>query len=206
MTAPANDYEPSAWDNIIAQNPNHSIWYRDRWRTMSANGEDIFGEARLIDAMATRGCRILDAGCGSGRVGGYLAQHGHTIVGVDGDPVLIEAARQDYPQATWITENLAALDLPAHEITDPFDLIVCAGNVMTFLAPSTRQRVLTRLAAHLTPAGRAVIGFGAGRGYEFDEFFQDAAQAGLTPSLNLASWDLQPYENGNFLVSVLRRY
>ena len=39
------------------------------------------------------------------------------------------------------------MDLPAHGITEPLDAILCAGNVMTFLAASTRVEVLRRFAA-----------------------------------------------------------
>ncbi len=83
---------------------------------------------------------------------------------------------------------------------------MCAGNVMTFLAPSTRQEVLRRLRAHVVDGGRAAIGFGADRGYLFDEFLADAAGAGWAVDLLLATWDLQPFTpEAHFLVAVLRR-
>ena len=155
--------------------------------------------------MVPRHARILDAGCGPGRVGGTLAAAGHDVVGVDVDPVLIEAAKQDHPGPLWIVGDLAELDLPARGISLPFDAIVCAGNVMTFLAPSTRGAVLKRLRAHLAPGGRAAIGFGAGRGYEFSEFFADAAAAALVPDMLLSTWDLRPFtDDSSFLVALLR--
>ncbi len=189
----------------VAADPGHSDWYVERFRAMERAGQDLAGEARLIDAMATRNARILDAGCGPGRVGGYLAEAGHHVVGVDVDPVLIEAAETDHPGPRWIVGDLAELDLPALGIADPFDIIVSAGNVMTFLAPSTRVQVLTRLRAHLADDGRAVIGFGAGRDYEFGQFLDDAATAGFTRDLLLSTWDLRPFtEDSDFLVAILR--
>lgn len=197
--------EQSIWMQKVAANPGHSQWYIDRFRSMERAGKDLAGEARLIDAMAERGARILDAGCGPGRVGGYLAAAGHDVVGVDVDPALIAAAEQDHPGPRWLVGDLAELDLPARGVTEPFDLIVSAGNVMTFLAPSTRTTVLSRLRAHLGPGGRAVIGFGAGREYEHTEFLDDAAQAGLVPDLLLSSWDVRPFTKGaDFLVAILR--
>jgi chemotaxis methyl-accepting protein methylase len=95
------------------------------------------------------------------------------------------------------------MDLAARGVPDRFDVIVSAGNVMTFIDPATRRMVLGRMAAHLAPAGRIVIGFGAGRGYEFTEFFRDAAATGLREDLRLATWDLRPFDAGSdFLVAV----
>ncbi|GIF39631.1 class I SAM-dependent methyltransferase [Actinoplanes xinjiangensis] len=187
------------WLQKIAADPNHSRWYIDRFRQMAARGEDLAGEARMIDAMVPRGARILDAGCGTGRVGGHLAAAGHEVTGVDLDPELIAEARSQHPGATWQVGDLSVLDLPAR-----FDVIVCAGNVMAFAGPSTRGEILCRFRAHLADGGRAVVGFGSGRGYEFDAFLADAAAADLTPDLLLDTWDLRPRTPGaDFLVAVL---
>jgi SAM-dependent methyltransferase len=197
--------EQSIWMRKVAADPGHSHWYVERFRSMARAGEDLAGEARLVDAVAPRGARILDAGCGPGRLGGRLSEAGHHVVGVDVDPVLIEAAEQDYPGPRWIVGDLAELDLTAHGITEPFDVIVSAGNVMTFLAPSTRVEVLTRLRAHLAADGRAVIGFGAGRDYGFGQFLDDAARAGFSPDLLLSTWDLRPFtDDADFIVALLR--
>ncbi|MEV5650959.1 class I SAM-dependent methyltransferase [Nocardia sp. NPDC052254] len=201
-----NRRTPSQWEELIAADPAHSTWYVQRFRTLAAEGTDIVGEARLIDAMLDRGSRVLDAGCGPGRVGGYLHGTGHVVVGVDVDPVLITAAEQDYPGPTWMVGDLAELDLPGRGIAADFDIIVCAGNVMTFLAPSTRAAVLAGFTRHLAPAGRAVVGFGADRGYEFPQFLADAEKAGLVLDLRLSTWDLRPFtDDSDFLVAVFSR-
>jgi SAM-dependent methyltransferase len=197
--------EQSIWMQKVTADPGHSDWYIERFRAMARAGDDLAGEARFVDAMAPRGARILDAGCGPGRLGGYLAKAGHHVVGVDVDPALIAAAEQDYPGPQWLVGDLAELDLPARGIVEPFDVIASAGNVMAFLAPSTRVQVLGRLRAHLADDGRAAIGFGAGRDYEFTEFFNDAAHAGFTPDLLLSTWDLRPFtDDSGFLVALLR--
>ena len=197
--------EQSIWMQKVAADPRHSQWYIERFRAMARAGDDLFGEARFVDAMAPRGARILDAGCGPGRLGGYLATVGHDVVGVDVDPVLIEAAEQDYPGPRWLVGDLAELDLPARGIAEPFDVIVSAGNVMAFLAPSTRVQVLNRLRAHVADDGRAAIGFGAYREYEFADFLNDAADAGFAPDLLLSTWDMRPFaDDADFLVALLR--
>jgi len=188
------------WLQKIAENPGHSAWYVERFRTMAREGADLAGEARLIDAMLPRGSRVLDAGCGTGRVGAHLAAAGHDVTGVDLDPHLVAAAQEDHPGPRWLQGDLTELDLP-----ERFDAVICAGNVMTFVAPDTRVEILRRLRLHLAEGARAVIGFGAGRGYDFDEFLTDAAKAGLLPDLLLSTWDLRPYTPGSdFLVAVLK--
>jgi len=192
------------WIAKLQESPDHSHQYVERFRTMAADGADLHGEARLVDAMVERGARILDAGCGPGRVGGRLSELGHDVVGVDLDPVLIAAAEHDHPGPTWLVGDLAELDLAAHGIEPGFDVVVCAGNVMGFLDPSTRRPVLQHLAATLRPGGRLVTGFGSGGDYPFTEFFADVDEVGLVTELRLSTWDLRPFTAASgFLVAVL---
>lgn len=189
---------------MIEENPGHSAWYIERFRTMAAEGQDLDGEARFVDAMVPRGAWILDAGCGPGRVGGRLAALGHQVVGVDIDPELIAAAECDHAGAMWLARDLAVLDLASEGVSERFDVIVSAGNVMTFLDPASRLEVLHRLLAHLAPEGRLVVGFGSGRGYEFGDFFADAVAVGLHDEIRLSSWDLRPFDTAStFLVAIL---
>ena len=190
---------------MTAENPAHSAAYIQRFRDLAAAGHYLVGEARLVDAMLPRGARVLDAGSGTGRIGGFLAAAGHEVVGVDGDPVLVAEAERTHPAGRWLVGDLAELDLPAAGIAEPFHVIVCAGNVMTFLAESTRVDVLRRLRAHVRPDGRAAIGFGGGRGYDFEEFLADGRTAGWAPDVLLSTWDLRPFTpDADFLVALLR--
>lgn len=193
-----------SWMALVAENPDHSRWYIERFRKLAAEGHDPDGEARLVDAMAPRRARVLDAGCGPGRVGGRLHQLGHQVVGIDVDPALIAAAEEDHPGPTWLVADLA--DLTGVAVEPGFDIIVSAGNVMTFVEPSSRGAVLANLARLLAPSGRLVVGFGADRGYPFSDFDDDVAAARLSFDLRLATWDLRPWTpESEFLVAVLRR-
>ena len=199
MTGPAENL----WTAAVRRDPEHAAGYAARWKRLAAAGQDLHGEARLIDAMAGRGARILDAGCGTGRVGGHLARAGHHVVGVDLDPHLIEVARAEQPHARWEVGNLAALDLRDDGGAPMlFELEVCAGNVLTFLAGTERRPALAALATHLAPQGRLVVGFGLDRGYALEDFTADAAAAGLVLAQRFSTWDLRPAAD-DFLVGVL---
>jgi SAM-dependent methyltransferase len=183
----------------------HSRWYIERFRRMAAEGADLGGEARLLDAMVGRHARILDAGCGPGRVGGDLARRGHSVVGVDVDPELITAAEQDHPGPHWVVADLADLDLAAHGEPDPFDAAILAGNVLAFVAEGSEPRVLASVARHVRPDGVVVIGLGLDRGYPTADMDADAQRAGLRLEQRFATWDLRPFTaESTFAVSVYR--
>ncbi|HEX3712388.1 MAG TPA: class I SAM-dependent methyltransferase, partial [Trebonia sp.] len=170
---------PTRW--VTENADGHSQWYVERFRRLAREGADLAGEARLVDAMLPRAARVLDAGCGQGRVGAALAACGHAVTGVDADANLIAAATAAHPGPRWVVADLAELDLSAHGDLEPFDAAVLAGNVMLFVAAGTEGQVLRRVAAHLRPDGFAVVGFAAGRGYELADFDRHAAAAGLSP-------------------------
>lgn len=192
----------ATWKEVTEANPAHSENYARRWKIMESQGQDINGEARLIDAMAERESRILDAGCGTGRLGGYLADRGHTVVGTDLDPILIQHAEAYHPNATWYVGDLSTDPIPEGD----FSLAVSAGNVMGFLVPEGREAALRHIFDALATQGRFVVGFGAGRGWNFDDFIETARGVGFTVDNLFESWDLRSYtEDSTFLVAVFSR-
>ncbi len=185
--------------------PGHSEWYIERFRTMSADGADLGGEARLVDAMVPPRSRVLDAGCGPGRVGAVLHERGHTVVGVDADPALIEAAAADHPGPRWLVADLAELDLPSLGEPEPFAAAVVAGNVMIFLAPDSETDVLRRVAAHVIPDGFVVIGFRPSEALTLDRFDRCVTDAGLRIEHRFATWDVRAWHaDADFAVTVVR--
>jgi 2-polyprenyl-3-methyl-5-hydroxy-6-metoxy-1,4-benzoquinol methylase len=195
--------KPTRW--VTDTSEGHSEWYIERFRGMAAEGADLAGEARLVDAMVPPGARVLDAGCGPGRVGVELHARGHTVVGVDADPALIDAARHDHPGPHWLVADLADLDLAALGETEPFDAAVLAGNVMVFLAPRTEVDVLRRVAAHVRDDGFVIVGFHVDRTLALDDFDRYVAEAGLVVEHRFATWDLRAWHDAaDFAVTVLR--
>ena len=185
---------------------DHSERFVAHFRGLAAQGRDLGGEARLLDAIVGPGSYLLDAGCGTGRTAAVLHARGHRVVGVDADPVLVSAARADHPGPTWVVDDLAHLDLAAHGVSGPFDGAVVAGNVMVYLGEGTERAVLGRLAGHLAPDAPAAVGFATDRHYTLASFDADAAASGFVVEHRFATWDLRPWRSdADFAVTILRR-
>ena len=85
--------EPSKWTRLTEENPEHSAGYIQRFKDLAAAGHDLVGRLGWSTRCCRAASRVLDAGSGTGRIAAYLADAGHEVVGVDGDPVLVAAAR-----------------------------------------------------------------------------------------------------------------
>ncbi len=177
--------------------------YDRRWDELAAAGHDPHGEASFVGRFAP--ARVLDAGCGTGRVARELARHGVTVVGVDADPSMLATARAKSPELPWVLADLATLTL-ADEA--PFDVVVLAGNVMIFVHPGTEGAVLTNLAAHTAPGGVVIAGFQLQPGgLDLPTYDALAAAAGLELLERWATWSCDPFEppGAGYAVSVHRR-
>ena len=206
--------ELTRWERIVQADPDHSTRYIDRFKAMAARGFDLDGEARAVDALVERGARILDVGCGPGRVSVALAQRGHRVYGIDIDPVLIAEAERvarrsglaPAGQAGGVGFVVGDICAPYPPAVAPADLIVCAGNVITFLDGDTPAAALAQMAAGLAPGGRVAMGFGLGRGYPMERFTADCAAAGLAIEARFSTWQFHPFTaESQFVVALLAR-
>jgi len=175
--------------------------YQQRFDALAASGHDVHGEATLVRSYAPG--RVLDAGCGTGRVAIELARHGIDVVGVDIDAAMLDTARTRAPELEWRLGDLATVDVGE----DAFDVAVLAGNVLIFVAPGTEGEVVANVARSLRPGGRLVAGFQLRRGgYDLDAFDADATSAGLVLEDRWSTWDRQPADpDGDYAVSVFVR-
>jgi SAM-dependent methyltransferase len=203
---------PTRWEQTVTGDR----WkvYADRFAQHHADGVDLSGEARFVDALVPRCAAVLDAGCGTGRVAAALAAAGHRAVGVDKDAGLLEIARERYPREVYpgvkyLESDLLALDadlLAEHGAETAFDAIVVAGNVLVYVAPGTERDVLGRLVALTAPGGRIVTGFATDREYGVADLDADAEAVGLAREFRFATWHLDPFTaESDWSVTVLRR-
>ncbi|GGK49449.1 SAM-dependent methyltransferase [Planomonospora parontospora subsp. parontospora] len=98
----------SRWTEIAGEDAGER--YAARFAELAASGADVHGEARLCAALAPPGSRVLDAGCGTGRVAIRLAELGYACAGVDLDESMLAVARSRAPGLTWVRGDLSALD------------------------------------------------------------------------------------------------
>ncbi|WP_408896746.1 class I SAM-dependent methyltransferase [Nocardioides sp. R1-1] len=187
--------------------------YADRFAELISQGADVVGEARLADALVERHARILDAGSGMGRIGAYLQAQGHRVAAAEPDPELVARSRRTYPDLPVLPLEILALTPEALEgagAPTSFDLVVCVGNVLTFVAEGTEVDVLRRLGSLLAPGGRILVGFHLQQGpstarvYPADEFAADVAAAGLAVQHRFGGYDLRPMDD-LYSVAILTR-
>ena len=126
--------------------------YDRKWREMEAAGVDPHGEVAFVQRYAPE--RVLDAGCGTGRVAIELARRGVDVVGFDLDPGMLDTARANAPELSWVLADASTVDL-----RERFDVVVMAGNVMIFVQPGTEAEVVGAVVRHLLPGGRWITGF-----------------------------------------------
>ncbi len=102
---------------------------RQHFDETAAKRDEYYQRNRIYHQQIIEAClpfvnpdsRILELGCATGNTLGALG--GAVRVGVDFSPRMIDIARQNYPDDTWICADIEAL--PAHPaLAQPFDLIV----------------------------------------------------------------------------------
>ncbi len=142
------------------------------WDRRYAAHEKVWGDApsplaqlavARLRPYAEPGLRVLDVGCGYGRDTRYLAAElGCRVLGIDGSPAAVEAARREHSEAVRRSGG-AGLDVEyrfadlAEFAADPespgaFD-VVFACNVYHLLGPIGRREFAATLSAVARPGG-----------------------------------------------------
>jgi SAM-dependent methyltransferase len=199
------------WQQIARETvgADYARRYAERFRAMAARGDDVHGEARFVARLVEPPARVLDAGCGTGRVAIRLAELGYAVVGVDLDATMLREAREEAPELDWRVADLSGL-----ETGRLFDVVLVAGNTVPLLEPGTLEEAVQHLVAQLDEDGVLVCGFGLDADHlpdgcpvtplaDVDAAF---AAAGLQPVVRFSTWDAAPYdETSGYVVTVDRR-
>jgi len=176
--------------------------YDARFDRLAAEGRYLHGEADFVAWLTgDTPARVLDAGCGTGRVAIELARRGYDVTGIDVAPSMLERARGKAPGLDWVLGDLST----AAVAEDRYDVVLAAGNVMIFVELGTEAAVVANLAGSLVPGGHLVAGFQVGRQLTVERYDTLTAAAGLVPVQRFATWERAPYAGGDYAVSVHRR-
>lgn len=102
---------------------------------------------------------VLDAGCGPGRVAGFLRDRGVDVVGIDLSPRMIDHARRQCPDITFDIASVTDVDLAPQSL----------GGVLGWwswfnLPRDVLPAVVARMADALRPGGLLMAGTHRGRG------------------------------------------
>ena len=127
--------------------------YRNWAATYDRPGNRLFEIEEPITRGVLAGLPVgtaLDAGCGTGRHTGYLAELGHRVIGLDQSPEMLARARERRPKVPLLTANLDRIPLADNSV----DTVLCALALthLPDLAP-----VLAEFARVLRPGGHLVI-------------------------------------------------
>lgn len=92
--------------------------------------------------------RVLEIGCGTGRVAPVFADAGIDYAGIDVSPVAVEAARAQMPGATFVTGSALAVDWGP-----PRDLVAVIYVFVHVVGDGEWRRLIGRIAEFLAPGG-----------------------------------------------------
>jgi SAM-dependent methyltransferase len=173
--------------------------YERTYELRAAAGEDVHGEANFV--MRFSPGSVLDAGCGTGRVGRELFTRGVDVVGVDLDAEMLETAQSRCPSVSWIEGDISLIQLDRK-----FDVVLMAGNVMNFVIPDSRRGALENLVGHLRPSGHLITGYSVlPDGCSPVLFAAWAEAAGLELVERWSTWDRDAFvEQSDYVLTVYR--
>lgn len=116
---------------------------------------DAFTEA----VSSADGARVLDAGCGAGRMSRYLADRGCRVEGVDLSPSMVGMARRDHPDLGFVVGSLT--DLP---YADGRFAGVMLWYSIIHTPPAGQARIFAEARRVLRPGGFVLVGCQSGEG------------------------------------------
>lgn len=101
-------------------------------------------EAELIDAQLPAGSRILELGCGAGRLTHELVRRGHRVTAVDNSPDMLAHVRG----ADTVLADIIGLDLG-----NTFDAVVLWSHLINAADTTMRNEFMASCRRHVNPTG-----------------------------------------------------
>jgi SAM-dependent methyltransferase len=102
------------------------------------------------------GLRLLDAGCGHGRIANRLAALGARVTGLDRSAAFLDQAQQD-AAARGVQVDYVLGDLRSLGWDGEFDAVLCWFTTFGYFADAENRAVLAGLRRALVPGGRLLL-------------------------------------------------
>jgi SAM-dependent methyltransferase len=114
--------------------------------------------ADLVRSAASGGrTRVVEIGCGPGRITAHLAGLGLDMLGIDLSPAMIEQARSRHPDLEFRVGDMTAPDLLPGDAAG-----LVAWYSLIHIPPAEHPAVLTGFRRALAPGGHLLLAFHAG--------------------------------------------
>jgi SAM-dependent methyltransferase len=118
---------------------------------------DISGEVRwLLERLGPQCRRVIEPGCGSGRMLDALASRGLEVVGIDSSPTMVGLARERLAGRAAV--HLA--DMTDFDLGCTFEGAVAPINTLCHLSRAQLKLHLEAMARHLEPGSRYLVQVG----------------------------------------------
>jgi SAM-dependent methyltransferase len=114
----------------------------------------------LITLSAEAGDPILELGCGTGRLLLTLSRVGHTVIGIDNSPAMLEiAGKKLAKERASVRERVSLVegDMTSFKLSQRFSLVILPYNTLFHLDRSGRRNCFRSVDQHLHPGGKLVI-------------------------------------------------
>ena len=136
---------------------NAEVWSRGNFVSEYAKSELRPPEAALFERFeAEIAGRVLELGCGAGRVTGHLIRRAEQVEALDLSPAMIEYCRAKYPGGKFEIGDLS--DLSRYE-SGSFDAVVASFCVLDVLDDADRRHTLEEIHRLLAPDGVLIASF-----------------------------------------------
>lgn len=127
-------------------------WYLDRIGRLEARRA---GEQMLVEALPANPRRVLDLGCGDGRLTALVLEHRSSVVdaiALDRSPPMLDRARERFAATPVVAVRQADLVHPLPDTGGPVDVTV-SGFAIHHLEHDRKRSLFSEIARALTPGG-----------------------------------------------------
>jgi SAM-dependent methyltransferase len=143
--------DPAATSGAAQADINEQLWAGEdlveQYTGRTLRPPEVMMLVRYRDAL---GGRVIELGCGGGRLSGYLNAIARDFHGLDISPLMVAHCRSLYPGGSFELGDLR--ELSRYE-TSTFDVVFASFNVIDVLDDAERRQVLAQIHRMLGPDG-----------------------------------------------------